>query len=81
MAVFNQYTEQNRHYHKEGTEIYIVMEGRFIIEIEGKTYRLVSEDLIIVPPLSVHQVINKRNKYLCRVITINCRGEQDKFIV
>ena len=81
MAVFNQYTAQDRHYHKEGTEIYIVMEGRFIIEIDWKTYRLVSEDSIIVPPFSVHQVINKRNKYLCRVVTLNCRGDQDKFIV
>ena len=81
MAVFNEQADQDRHYHKEGTEIYDVIEGEVSIEVEGKTYLLKMGDVVVVHPFSVHQVKKEGSKFLCRVITLNCRGEKDKFRV
>jgi len=81
MAFFNQQAEQDRHYHKESTEIYMVIEGTLIIEVEGKTYDLKQGDTMIVHPFSIHEVKTKNDPFLCRVITLNCRGEEDKFKV
>ncbi|BAF69785.1 cupin domain-containing protein [Nitratiruptor sp. SB155-2] len=81
MSFFTEQAKQERHYHKEGTEIYMVIEGEFIIEIENKIYRLYQGDTIIVPPFSIHHVKNEGNRYFCRMININCGGIEDKYIV
>ncbi|WP_187646945.1 cupin domain-containing protein [Nitrosophilus labii] len=81
MSFFNENAKQDRHYHKEGTEIYMVIEGEFIIEVEEKIYHLFKGDTIIVHPYSIHYVKNVGNRYLCRMINVNCGGEKDKFVV
>ena len=81
MGVFNQEARQDRHYHKEGTEIYFLIEGDFFIGVEGKEYHLTEGgDAIVVNPFSVHEVKNKGNQYFCRVVILNCGGEQDKYL-
>ena len=73
-------TGENR-YHKIGTEIYMLIEGSLYIEVEDVEYSLDKPgDIIIVHPFSVHEVINKGNEYICRVVTLNCRGDKDKFL-
>jgi len=79
MSLFNEKAKQDRHYHKIGTEIYMPIEGIVYIEVEGKEYRLLEGDTLIVFPFSVHQVINRENRFLCRVITLNCGGKMDKY--
>jgi len=81
MAIFNEQANQDRHYHKEGTEIYETIEGEVNIEVEGKIYLLKQGDVIVVHPFSIHEVKKNGNKFLCRVITLNCKGEKDKFRV
>lgn len=81
MAVFNQTTIQDKHFHKVGTEIYMVIEGEFFINIKEKSYHLLIGDMIVIQPGAVHEVINKDNKYLCRVITLQCKGVGDKYVV
>ncbi len=81
MAFFNEEADQDSHYHKEGTEIYMVIKGELFIDVDGTTYQLQVGDTIVVYPFSVHKVKNKDNLYLCRVITLNCGGEDDKFTV
>jgi mannose-6-phosphate isomerase-like protein (cupin superfamily) len=56
IAVFNQNASQDKHYHKIGTEIYMVLEGRMIIDVAGKLYSLLPGDMIVVNPMSVHEV-------------------------
>ena len=56
MAVFNQEADQDKHYHKEGTEIYMAIEDPVVIEVEGKIYRLLQGDTIVVHPFSVHEI-------------------------
>jgi quercetin dioxygenase-like cupin family protein len=81
MALFNHETEQNRHYHEEGTEIYEAIEGEVVVEVEGKTYCLEQHDTLVVHPFSVHEVKKGEVQFLCKVITLNCGGEKDKFRV
>ena len=81
MAVFNQEADQDRHYHKVGTEIYEPIEGQVTLEVEGKTYRLKQGDTIVVHPFSVHEVKNADSPFLCKVISLNCEGERDKYRV
>jgi mannose-6-phosphate isomerase-like protein (cupin superfamily) len=82
VAVFNQFAAQDRHYHKDGTEIYEVLEGKMVIEVEGTPHTLLAGDVVVVNPFAVHEVKPKAggDGFLCRVITIDCRGESDKYL-
>ncbi len=80
VAVFNQYAAQDRHFHKNATEIYMVLDGKMVIEVEGDNYFLSSGDMIVVNPNAVHEVKPKGTDFLCRVVTLDCGGSQDKYI-
>jgi quercetin dioxygenase-like cupin family protein len=77
-AVFNQRAMQTRHRHQRGTEIYIVIEGRMRVEVEGKEHELAAGDMIVVNPGAWHEV-RRTGEFLCRVITVNCGGPDDRF--
>jgi mannose-6-phosphate isomerase-like protein (cupin superfamily) len=76
-AVFTQIAKQTRHCHMIGTEIYVLLEGRMTIEVEGTDYTLSPGDTIVVLPGAYHQ-IRREGEYLCRVFTINCGGVEDR---
>lgn len=77
-AVFTQLAEQARHCHKIGTEIYVLLEGSMIIEVEGTDYMLLPGDAIVVLPGAYHQ-IRRKGEFLCRVVTVNCGGAKDRY--
>jgi mannose-6-phosphate isomerase-like protein (cupin superfamily) len=77
-AVFTEKVKQDRHYHATGTEIYLVLEGRMKIEVEDALYDLAAGDMIVVSPNAWHHV-KQDSKFLCRVITVNCKGTSDKY--
>ncbi|HEX5731611.1 MAG TPA: cupin domain-containing protein [Blastocatellia bacterium] len=79
LAVFTEQAAQDRHYHREATEIYMVVEGEMTIEVEGRQYALRAGDMIVVNPGAAHEVKRGKEKFLCRVITVNCKGMADKF--
>lgn len=79
VAVFNQHASQDRHKHKEGTEIYMVLEGTMIIDVEGTDHELSAGDAIVVNPHACHEVKPNNTEFLCRVVTVRCRGASDKF--
>lgn len=81
IAVFNQHAAQDRHYHKQGTEIYMILEGKMVIDVVGRDYLLLPGDMIVVNPNAIHEVKPQRTKFLCRVVTLNCGGTLDKFMV
>ncbi|MBF0287846.1 MAG: cupin domain-containing protein [SAR324 cluster bacterium] len=81
IAVFNQHASQDRHYHKQGTEIYEVIEGIMKIFVEGDEYVLDPGDMMVVNPGAVHEVKPENTLFICRVVTVNCKGAQDKYIV
>ena len=80
MAVFTELARQDRHYHREATEIYMVVEGRMTIEVEGREYALNAGDMIVVNPGAVHEVKRGNEKFICRVIAVNSKGSADKFL-
>jgi mannose-6-phosphate isomerase-like protein (cupin superfamily) len=79
VSIFTDRASQDRHYHKLGTEIYMVLEGMMIIEVEGAEYCLESGDMIVVNPWAAHQVKPDTTKFICRVVTVNCGGASDKY--
>lgn len=78
LAVFNDVTEQDRHFHKNAHEFYTVLEGVFKIEVEEEYYTLNQGDTILVPPYAVHEVL-RETSFTAQVITINCSGLEDKY--
>lgn len=75
MASFTEVTPQDRHYHKVGTEIYIVLAGTMRIEVDGLVFALELGDTLVVSPGAVHQVlVEEGDFFLTRVITGNCGG-------
>jgi mannose-6-phosphate isomerase-like protein (cupin superfamily) len=77
-AVFTEKAKQDRHCHSLGTEIYIVLEGLMKIEVNHVLYELSAGDMIVVSPNAWHEV-KREGKFLCRVITVNCKGTADKY--
>jgi mannose-6-phosphate isomerase-like protein (cupin superfamily) len=80
IAVFTHHASQDRHCHRQGTEIYAVIEGEMTIEVEGVSYPLSAGDMIVVNPEARHQVRPQGQAFLCRVVTVNCGGASDKYV-
>lgn len=80
VAIFNERAAQDRHLHRVGTEIYIVLDGVMIIEVEDLPYRLEAGDMIVINPGACHEVKPAGTQFLCRVVTANCGGSADKFL-
>lgn len=81
VAVFNQHASQDRHYHKIGTEMYEILEGTMTIHVGEHDYSLQAGDMIVVNPGTVHEVKPEGTQFICRVVTVNCQGTRDKYIV
>ena len=81
VAYFTQAAPQDSHLHKLATEMYMVIEGEMVIEVEGSPYRLMPGDMMIVNPGTVHEVRPEGTEFLCRVVTTNCGGPADKYRV
>jgi quercetin dioxygenase-like cupin family protein len=77
-AVFTQLAKQTRHKHMIGTEIYLLLHGRMSIEVDGAEYHMKAGDMIVVNPGSFHEV-KRQDEFLCRVVTANSGGPQDKY--
>jgi quercetin dioxygenase-like cupin family protein len=80
VAVFTQSAAQDRHFHRTGTEMYMVLEGAMKIEVEGEEYTLLAGDMIVVNPGAIHEVKPEGTEFLCRVVTANSGGRADKYL-
>jgi mannose-6-phosphate isomerase-like protein (cupin superfamily) len=78
MAVFTESASQDRHYHIDATEVYSVVEGEMLIEVDGIDYHLTEGDTIVVNPGVVHEVKPEGHRFLGRVIAINQVGGAGK---
>jgi quercetin dioxygenase-like cupin family protein len=81
LATFTEQNAQDRHYHQLATEVYTVLKGVMMIEVEAQLYTLTAGDTIVINPGSVHQIKVQGCEFICQVITANCGGIADKFIV
>lgn len=78
MAVFNQNATQQCHYHKQATEIYVVVAGTMAIEIDRATHQMQTGDAVIIGPGVVHEIKNRGLKFTSYVINVDCGGPGDK---
>lgn len=80
ISVFSEIAPQDQHFHKLGTEIYCILQGKMEVVVAGKPFKLQRDDMIVVNPGTTHEVM-RTGKFLCRVITANCHGASDKYRV
>jgi mannose-6-phosphate isomerase-like protein (cupin superfamily) len=52
------------HYHPKAEETYYVLKGKARMIIDGKDYKLGSEDAILICPKEKHQIFNTGNENL-----------------
>jgi mannose-6-phosphate isomerase-like protein (cupin superfamily) len=81
VAFFTHVASQDRHCHEIATEIYVVMDGTMLIEVDEKEYSLSLGDMIIVNPNIAHQVKPEGYNFICCVLSINSGGATDKYNV
>lgn len=63
-VVFKPKQEDPEHSHKEITEIIFILEGRGIITIDNKEYKLKPNIFIIINPYEKHKLSNNNNQDL-----------------
>lgn len=91
IATFTEYSRQDRHKHLQGTEIYTVLKGPLDIYIDDKgPVRVNALDQILLVPGTIHEVVqnkivpcNLQEDSFCllvRVVSINCHGDEDKYV-
>jgi len=81
ISTFNHLAGQGCHKHLLGTEIYVVLEGEMSIRLnETHEVKLCAGDEIVVLPNTVHEVLVSDQPFLTRVHSLNCYGEQDKYV-
>lgn len=55
-----------RHYHRKSEELYYILEGRGLMEIDGESREVVPGDAILIPPGAWHQInAIEPIKFLC----------------
>ena len=80
ISTFTETAKQDRHMHKETTEIYTVLEGGIFIAINNDEHFYLDEgDEIIIYPGTIHY-LSTRYMSLIRVHSINSYGAKDKFV-
>jgi len=56
----------DRHWHGESEEIYFILEGRGLMEIDGDTRDVGPGDAVLIPPGAWHQIIAAEPlRFLC----------------
>jgi len=50
--------ETTRHYHRLSEELYYLVEGAGLMEVEGQTAQVTAGDAILIPPGAWHQLRN-----------------------
>ncbi|MBA3036047.1 MAG: cupin domain-containing protein [Desulfobacterium sp.] len=80
VATCNENTQQEAHKHLLATEIYTVLEGEMNIKVDGTVKTMKQGDEIVVLPGTAHEIVPK-GKFLTRVHSIDCHGDNDKYDV
>lgn len=52
------------HYHKRSTEIHYILEGRGVMETEGEERKVSKDQVIIIPRIEKHRIMNIGDKLL-----------------
>lgn len=80
VATFTEQAKQDRHKHLLGIEFYTILEGTMKIKIDDKEIELNEKDEAIILPNTIHEIIAENSKFVTRVHSANCYGDNDKYI-
>jgi mannose-6-phosphate isomerase-like protein (cupin superfamily) len=89
VSTFTEFSGQDRHMHRKGTEIYTVLKGKLQIYVDDQLLTLNSMDEVVILPYAIHEVVQPRHRdripgeifsLLVRVHSIKCHGEFDKYV-
>jgi len=59
-------SETKRHFHKTAEEIYHILEGKGIMEIEDKSKEVSEGDMVVILPKEKHRIsAHKKVRFLC----------------
>ena len=67
----------NRHRQREQEELYVVLDGRLQMEVEGDTFTVRADDYVVVPPESWRQLTAEEAS---RVLIVGAPNVQDDAI-
>ena len=59
----------------------MVISGAMLIEAKGVNYPLAAGDMLVVNPGTVHEVKPSGTEFMSCVVTVKCKGNEDKFVV
>lgn len=60
------YNETKLHFHKTSEEIYYVLEGKGVMEIEGEKKEVSGGDIVVIHPEEKHRIsTTKKVRFLC----------------
>jgi len=71
MCIFSPGEVAKLHYHEKMEEIYFVIEGEGMIELDGKWHSIKTEDSVAIPIGVRHRVKNTNNDKSLRFLSIN----------
>lgn len=71
MCIFSPGEVANLHYHEKMEEIYFIIEGEGMIEIDGKWHPIKTEDSVAIPIGVRHRVKNINNDQPLRFLSSN----------
>lgn len=54
---YDSYVKEVKLHHHDFYEVYLLNSGRVVYTVEGRTYNLVEEDLLLIAPSELHQLI------------------------
>ena len=90
IATFTEYSDQDRHKHKSGIEIYTVLKDIMKIFInDNGPHSLHVGDEIVILPRTIHEVIQQKHgdrekraafELIVRVHSVCCYGAEDKYV-
>jgi mannose-6-phosphate isomerase-like protein (cupin superfamily) len=60
------YQETRLHFHKTAEEIYYILEGKGVMEIEGEKKEVSEGDIVVIHPEEKHRIYTpKKVRFLC----------------
>jgi len=73
-------TQEIKHYHNQAEQFFFVLEGKLLIEIDGKEYNLNPKDGLYIPPKTKHQVKNISVKVVEFLVVSASPSHRDRIV-
>ena len=73
--------QDKMHLHQKGTEFYIILEGKGVLEVEGKNVELKENEVVMVEPGEKHRVKEATEAPFKFLVICDVKEKEDKIIL